>query len=239
MYEVILYLYYIIKNTIFYNFYFFWISYWTEILLCQIFLLYFIVLLYYSLNIYKNIMYTTFILLYTGLYIMFLEYDIFVCFLWIFESTILLLIYILSLVFKNNINFKSYYNTNRLIYIYILLFFFLFFSNIFYYNFYVINIKQVIFFFYLDIYMYLKNFYTNDLVVLFVYYYYFNTVIIYNILLIILVITYFIILFFKLFKKSKLTDYLYYWKHSNKVFKKQSYEQQSDKKINLKNFFKK
>jgi len=229
----------LLKPYLFYNFYFFWVSYWSELILCQLFLFYFTLLLLFSTNIYKNLMYVTFILIYVGFYISILQYEIFMCFLWVFESTILLLILILSLIFKNNVNNQYYYVTQKYNFLVILLvlFFYVYMFNKDKY--FLIDLNILNFIFYTDIYVHLKNCYQNDLFLLFLSYYYYYITLLYLILLIILILTYFIILFFKLMKYNKLSDYLYFWNFSNKFFKKQSFEYQVSKKILLKKFFKK
>jgi len=220
------------KDLIFYNFYFFWLSYWSEFLLCQSFILYFFLLLYFSTNLFKSFLYTFNILIYCGLYLGFIQFDIFMCFLWLFEFVLFFLLFILLIIFQNNINYNYIFcNNKKLLYyslIFILIFNYYFDINLLF----LIDSTYIFTNYFCDIYYFFNNL-NNDLFLLFLFYYYYFTLIIFIVLFLILLLTYVIIVFFKILKYLNLKEYVYFWNLGNKFLKKQTYEQQSIKKNSI------
>ena len=110
--------FFLFKEFFFYNFYFFWLSYWSEFLLCQCFITYFLLLLYFSTNLFKSFFYSFGILVYCGLYLAIIQFDIFMCFLWLFEFTLFFLLFVILIIFQNNIYYHYIFNNNKKLFYY-------------------------------------------------------------------------------------------------------------------------
>lgn len=230
--EIIL---FFLSDLFFYNFYFFWSSYWTEMVLCQTFILYFMLLLYFSTNLLKSFFYTSAILFYSGIYLAIIQFDMFMCFLWLFEFTLFFLIFILLSIYQYNQNYPNIYYSNKKFLYYVLIFSFIY---VYYLNSHLnLSISQLYlsYLYYYDVYNFFNDL-ENDLFMIFLIYYYYYLLVVFIILLIILMLTYIVIAFFKLLKFNKMAHYMYFWDFSNKFFKKQSYEYQLSKKSSINMF---
>lgn len=221
-------------HPLFYSSYFFWLSCWSEIFFCQILLIYNSFLFFKKKNFFKSLWYSAIILIISGFYISLLNFDIFMCFLWVFEFSLFFYLFILLIMFQHNSNYlyTKTWNLNENFFIWLSFFvyfmFFQFFLNPYEwicYNYY----------YWQDIYYFLINI-SNDLYSIFLIYYYYYNFIIYIILINILILTFVIISFFKLLKSFNLHKYVNFWKFFNKFLKKQNYENQKTKKSILKLF---
>ena len=221
-------------NTLIITFYFFWLSWWSEVLLCHFLFFYNSYLFLKKKNFFKSLFYTFVIVCVGGIYISLINFDIFMCFLWVFEFSLFFYLFVLTIMFQHN---NNYYFTKTLqlkdfqiIFFLFLLYwsFFTTFSNLYH------DLHHV-YYYWTDLYE-LIQFCNNDLYVIFLVYYYYYSITVYTILLTILILTFLIISFFKLLKNYQNVFFLRFWTFFNKLLKRQVYENQKIKKSIVKLF---
>lgn len=223
-------------NNIIVTFYFFWLSWWSEILFCHFLFFYNSYLFFKKKNFFKSLFYTFIVVCVGGLYISLINFDIFMCFLWVFEFSLFFYLFVLTIMFQHNSNYyftkTLQFRDNQAIWLFFLVYWLYFwnFSNLH-------DEALLIYYYWVDIYDFLQ-FFGNDLYVIFLIYYYYYSITIYLILLTILILTFILISFFKLLKNYNHSTYLKFWVFFNKLLKRQTYENQKIKKSIVKLFVK-
>jgi hypothetical protein len=163
-------------------------------------------------------MYVSMIVLYAGFYISLVQFELFACLLWVFESAIIFYLFLITVVFKNytNLNQWNYYDLFLLVIVLLMSIFYVYcLQNILF-----INVYNYLYYYYIDVYIcHLST--INDFFLLFILYYYIFTYLIILILMCILILTYFIISFYKILNSQLFLKNLYHLKYSLKFYKRQ------------------
>jgi len=157
-----------------------WVNFSLDIFLLQLVYIYILFLFIWSKNLFYNLVYLFLIIIYSGLYLSIIQYELFTGFLWVLEFTIVFISIVLLFFLNINlnyikINFKKYNN----IYIYILLYFILFIFKIFSTSLYInaLNFKYILLNdVILDYYQSLNNSNNNDFTLLYYSYYIYNSI---------------------------------------------------------------
>jgi len=155
-------------------------SYWTsfsiEVILIQFAILYLLILIYTSKNIYYSLLYITFLFFFFGVYLAFWELDIYTGFLWLLELTIIF-VFLLVLLYLNFRGFMGFVDEkDQYTYKYILFLLFLFISVLFVSDVEILVFDEVRVQYvgWVDYYEALKNHGMNDFSVFLISYYSFN-----------------------------------------------------------------
>jgi NADH:ubiquinone oxidoreductase subunit 6 (subunit J) len=107
-----------------------WATFWNDIWFLQFFIIYTLYLVFINTNLYYTLLYLFFEILYIGLYLSLLQFELFTGFLWVLEGTIVFIA--LLLLFHLNTDgceLRNNLKLNKYIYIISSIFFLLFFSK--------------------------------------------------------------------------------------------------------------
>lgn len=157
-----------------------WVLFSIDIFLLQLTYIYILVLFIWSKNLFYNLVYLFLIIIYSGLYLGIIQYELFTGFLWVLEFTIvfisIVLLFFLNINLNNiKVNYKKYNSFNIFILSTIFFLFFKLFYNynyIYSTNYYYIFITDIL----LDFYQSLNNQNNNDFTLLYYSYYLYNSI---------------------------------------------------------------
>jgi len=156
-----------------------WTTFWSDVWFLQFFMLYILYLVFTNTNLYYTLLYLFIEIIYVGLYISILQFELFTGFLWVLEGTIIFIA--LLLLFHLNTDgyeLKNNLKLNKHLYIWTLFIFFIFFSK--YYFFQDIEYKDTQIFnnfaLWDDFYAALANINLNDFKLLYLSYYNLNSI---------------------------------------------------------------
>lgn len=157
-----------------------WVLFSFDVFLLQLVYIYILVLFIWSKNLFYNLIYLFLIIIYSGLYLCIIQYELFTGFLWVLEFTIVFISIILLFFLNINLNnLKMNYKKYNVLTIYLLgiVFFTVFklftsYNYIYSTNYYYIYIIDIL----LDFYQSLYNQNNNDFTLLYYSYYLYNNI---------------------------------------------------------------
>ena len=112
-----------------------WTTFWNDVWFLQFFILYLLYLVFVNSNLYYTLLYLFIEIIYVGLYIGLLQFELFTGFLWVLEGTIIF-IALLLLFHLNTDGFelKNNLKINKYLYIITIFFFFIFISKYYFFS---------------------------------------------------------------------------------------------------------
>jgi len=158
-----------------------WLLFSLDVFFLQLIYIYILFLFMWSKNLFYNLVYLFLIIIYSGLYLGLIQYELFTGFLWVLEFTIVFISIVLLFFLNINLNnikldYKkyNYFNLIVLFLVMFLLFKYIYINNNYIYNnnYYYIYISDII----LDFYQSLYNQNNNDFTLLYYSYYVYNSV---------------------------------------------------------------
>lgn len=97
-----------------------WLSFWSDVFILQLFILYCVFAIYFSTNVYYTLFYFFLLIMYFGLFLAIYQMELFSGFLWLVECVVIFIFLLLLFFLKtvgtlNKINFKLYFYTYSII----------------------------------------------------------------------------------------------------------------------------
>ena len=203
-----------LNNLLFFiNYWLPWFNFILESFILQYFILYVIVLLYCSNNIYYVLLYSIFIAFWLGIFLAFYGVELFTAFLWLVELSVFF-VFLLLLFF---LNIKGFFSFNGMyIYTYIYLYVILFYFLCVIYTTSDVSLNDFSFsMIYEDYYQAFSNSITNDFFGIYISYYYINFLVFLVVGLILLVGSVFCITLFNVNSKVGVSKYFQFFKIFN------------------------